>query len=100
MKSRFKNDSNNAVHVDDDDDFVTPPRGASVQDNQHQGKRKLLKPDHITPTKPKRKKALESEGETSMVRSERRSKQQEDEQMKKKENVEKGKKSKEDMLHS
>ncbi|KAL4569836.1 hypothetical protein LXL04_025480 [Taraxacum kok-saghyz] len=27
MKSRFKNDSNNAVDVDDDDDFVTPPRG-------------------------------------------------------------------------
>ena len=35
-----------------------------------------------------------------MVRSERRSKQQEDEQMKKKEKVEKWKRSKEDMLHS
>ncbi|KAL4587083.1 hypothetical protein LXL04_011733 [Taraxacum kok-saghyz] len=66
MKSRFKNDSNNAVDVDDDDDFVTPPRGASVQDNQHQGKRKILKPDHILPTKPKRNKALESEGDSSM----------------------------------
>ena len=45
----------------------------------------------------KEKKVLESEGETSMVRTERRSKHKEDEKMKKKEKVQKGKKSKEDV---
>ncbi|KAL4556496.1 hypothetical protein LXL04_039151 [Taraxacum kok-saghyz] len=63
----FKNDAKNAVDVDGDDDFVTPPPGRSVQANmevpekkektksKNKKERKNVTPDHISPIKPKRK---------------------------------------------
>ncbi|KAL4559509.1 hypothetical protein LXL04_031647 [Taraxacum kok-saghyz] len=59
--------------------------------SKNPGKRKNVKQDHISPTKPKRKKVLEANEQ------ERRSKHKEDEQMNKKEKVQKRKKSKEDV---
>ncbi|KAL4581967.1 hypothetical protein LXL04_006501 [Taraxacum kok-saghyz] len=62
--------------------------------NQRIKKRKKCYPPHITPRKAKRNKVLESEGETSVSRKEKRSKHKHDDQLKKKETVQKGKKGK------
>ncbi|KAL4592381.1 hypothetical protein LXL04_005373 [Taraxacum kok-saghyz] len=87
MKSKFKNDPKNALNVDGDDDFVTPPPGTY----RIKKKRKNVTPTHIPPTKPKRKKVLESEGETSLIRKEKILKHKHEDHLKKKETVQKGK---------
>lgn len=55
---------------------------------------KDVTPPHISPPKAKRKKVLESEGETSVRRKEKRSKHKHDDKLKKKETIQKGKKGK------
>ncbi|KAL4575726.1 hypothetical protein LXL04_011810 [Taraxacum kok-saghyz] len=106
LKSNFKNDPNNAIEVDGDDDFVTPPPGTyrltrKYLKNEKKPNPRIKKqekmlppPPHMSPTKPKRKNVLESEGETSVSRKEKRSKHKHDDQLKKKETIQKGKKGK------